>query len=242
MAKNSQTVEEEAVVAPDFQSLLDFAANAQKAKEEADAAYKAAMATANDAVSDAAAPFKLQMKEQFLDPRAKEQERHAAKMKELSEKETSIVEAAAAVGIPRIFIGATPARKPKGEGTTGGGKNVKLSDLDGIDVTVSAPQRTGDGTAVIEVHYTIFSEDGVDDAGNAIKSFKARGQRVGKDTVREGNLTQAASLAGWHNVKDVSYALLAYAGKLAAYADIQPHSDPSLIMVDGKSVNDYVSQ
>jgi hypothetical protein len=227
--------------APDFQSIIAAAKKAQDEANEMAAAAKSAMAEANAAVEGIVAPYKERRKVEVLDPRAKEQERHATRMKELSDKDEAIIAEVAALGIDKVFLGVAPVRKPKGEGTTGGGKNVKLSDLDGIDATVSAPQRTGKGE-VIDVHYTIFGEDGVDDAGNAIKSFKARGQRVGKETVREGNLTEAASLAGWHNVKDVSYALLALAGKLAEYPDVQPHSDPSLIMVDGKPVNDYVSQ
>jgi hypothetical protein len=162
-------------------------------------------------------------------------------MKALSELDEAIIAEAAAMGIDKVFLGVSAARKPKGEGSTSGRKNVNLSDLEGIDVVVSAPQRTGKGE-VIDVHYTILSEEGTDDAGNIVKSFKARGQRVGKDTVREGNLTEAASLAGWHNVKDVAFALLAYAGKLEAYPDVQPHSETSLLKVNGQSVGENVSQ
>lgn len=254
MAKNSpkaveaeaeaQVEETEAQANPAFADLIAAAQEAKKAADEANALLAAKMKEANDAVSVAAAPLKERMLAEVITPRGKENERHANEMKKLSDKEAAIVEEAKAQGIDRVFLGITPS-KPKGAktgGSKGGKQNVRLSDLEGIEnVLVTAPQRTGSHEPV-GVFYTIFSEDGTDDAGNTVKVFKARGQREGKDTIREGNLTEAASLAGWHNVKDVAYALLTKVGKRGDYPDVEPTSDPSSILVDGTPVGDIVSQ
>jgi hypothetical protein len=220
MSKQEQK-QAEPVAAP---SLSDILAAAKRAAEKAEAARVAASA----AIAEAANPFKARMAE------ADEL------VKKATEIRNQIYAEADAIGIPRSFFGpVSMAKRTSKGGTKSGGKHVKLESLASLTepVSVTAPKRTSADGTPLTVVYSIHAVSVTDDAGNVATKYVARGQADGSDTVREGNLTDAASLAGWHQTADVAYALAFKAGVLDQYEGLKPHSPVESILVDGQPIS-----